>query len=61
MGSAACLLIGIPSIGTIGLVLNSTPLLHFHHDSSAIHGVEIVNLLVGVDKLPKAPVEETES
>jgi ribosome-binding factor A len=43
------------------VVLKSTPVLHFHHDSSAIRGVEIVNLLEEVDKLPKAPELDTES
>jgi ribosome-binding factor A len=42
------------------VVLKSTPVLRFHHDSSAIRGVEIVNLLEEVDKLPKAPQEEPE-
>ena len=37
------------------VVLKSTPVLRFHHDSSAIRGVDLVNLLEEVDKLPKAP------
>lgn len=41
------------------VVLKSTPVLHFRHDSSAVRGVDIVNLLEEVDKIPKAPeVEE---
>ncbi len=40
------------------VVLKSTPVLKFHHDASAIRGVEIVNLLEEVDKIPKAPPEE---
>ena len=39
-------------------VLKSTPVLRFQHDSSAVRGVEIVNLLEEVDKLPKALEEE---
>jgi ribosome-binding factor A len=42
------------------VVLKSTPVLRFHHDSSAIRGVGIVNLLEEVDKLPKAPEAEPE-
>lgn len=37
------------------VVLKSTPVLRFKHDDSAVRGVEIVNLLEEVDKLPKAP------
>ena len=37
------------------VVLKSTPVLRFLHDASAVRGVEIVNLLEEVDKLPKAP------
>ena len=40
------------------VVLKSTPVLQFRHDASAVRGVEIVNLLEEVDKLPKAPVED---
>ena len=40
------------------VVLKSTPVLAFRMDSSAERGVEVVNLLDEVDKLPKAPVEE---
>lgn len=39
------------------VVLKSTPVLRFHHDSSAVRGVGIVNLLDEVEKLPKAPDE----
>ena len=42
------------------VVLKSTPVLRFYHDSSAIRGVGLVNLLEGVDKLPKAPLEDPE-
>ncbi len=42
------------------VVLKSTPVLNFRHDGSAERGVEIVNLLEEVDKLPKAPEEEPE-
>jgi ribosome-binding factor A len=40
------------------VVLKSTPVLRFYHDASAVRGVEIVNLLEEVDKLPKAPEED---
>ncbi len=43
------------------VVLKSTPVLRFKHDNSAIRGVEIVNLLEEVDKLPKAPLEDEEA
>jgi ribosome-binding factor A len=44
------------------VVLKSTPVLSFRHDNSAIRGVEIVNLLQEVEKLPKAPeLEEGET
>ena len=43
------------------VVLKSTPVLRFHHDASAVRGVEIVNLLEEVDKIPKAPEEDTEA
>ena len=39
------------------VVLKSTPVLHFYHDTSAVRGVDLVNLLEAVDKLPKAPEE----
>lgn len=39
------------------VILKSTPVLRFHHDASVVRGVEIVNLLEEVDKLPKAPEE----
>jgi ribosome-binding factor A len=42
------------------VVLKSTPVLRFTHDDSAVRGVEIVNLLQEVEKLPKAPLEEEE-
>ncbi|WP_411825963.1 30S ribosome-binding factor RbfA [Luteolibacter sp. AS25] len=42
------------------VVLKSTPVLTFKHDNSAVRGVEIVNLLQEVDKLPKAPLEDEE-
>lgn len=42
------------------VVLKSTPVLHFQLDASAIRGVDIVNLLDEVDKLPKAPELEEE-
>jgi ribosome-binding factor A len=43
------------------VVLKSTPVLRFHHDASAVRGVEIVNLLEEVDKLPKAPEEDAQA
>ena len=43
------------------VVLKSTPVLIFRHDDSAIRGVEIVNLLEEVDKLPKAPEVDEEA
>ena len=44
------------------VVLKSTPILTFRHDASAIRGVDIVNLLEEVDKLPKAPeVDDSEN
>ncbi|HVJ46814.1 MAG TPA: 30S ribosome-binding factor RbfA [Luteolibacter sp.] len=42
------------------VVLKTTPVLAFRHDASAIRGVEIVNLLEEVDKLPKAPEADPE-
>ena len=36
------------------VVLKSTPVLRFRHDGSAERGVEIVNLLDEVEKIPKA-------
>lgn len=38
--------------------LRCTPVLSFRQDNSASRGVEIVNLLEEVDKLPKAPEED---
>ena len=43
------------------VVLKSTPVLRFVCDQSAERGVDMVNLLDEVDKLPKAPVEDGES
>ena len=44
------------------VVLKVTPVLRFKLDGSAVRGVEIVNLLEEVEKLPKAPeVEEEEN
>lgn len=43
------------------VVLKSTPVLRFKHDNSSIRGVEIVNLLEEVDKLPKAPLEDEDT
>ncbi|MGL4399302.1 MAG: 30S ribosome-binding factor RbfA [Luteolibacter sp.] len=43
------------------VVLKSTPVLRFHHDASAVRGVEMVNLLEEVDKLPKAPEEDPQA
>lgn len=40
------------------VVLKSTPVLRFVHDASAVRGVDLVNLLDEVDKLPKAPEED---
>ena len=36
------------------VVLKSTPVLHFRHDASAVRGVDLINLLDEVEKLPKA-------
>jgi ribosome-binding factor A len=43
------------------VVLKSTPVLQFRHDASAERGVDIVNLLEEVDKLPKAPEADAEA
>lgn len=43
------------------VVLKSTPVLRFVCDQSAERGVDMVNLLDEVDKLPKAPAEDGES
>ena len=40
------------------VVLRCTPILSFRVDSSAERGVEMVNILDEVEKLPKAPLEE---
>jgi ribosome-binding factor A len=42
------------------VVLKSTPVLRFHHDSSASRGVDMVNLLDEVEKLPKASEADPE-
>lgn len=42
------------------VVLKSTPVLRFHTDTSAARGVDIVNLLQEVEKLPKAPEADDE-
>ncbi len=42
------------------VVLKSTPVLSFRHDGSAERGVDIVNLLEEVDKIPKAKDAEEE-
>lgn len=43
------------------VVLKSTPVLAFRHDASAERGVEIVNLLDEVEKIPKAVVSDEDS
>ncbi|MEI7908665.1 MAG: 30S ribosome-binding factor RbfA [Verrucomicrobiota bacterium] len=43
------------------VILKSTPVLRFCHDTSAVRGVDLVNLLDAVEKLPKAPDEEPEA
>lgn len=40
------------------VVLRCTPILDFRIDQSAERGVEMVNILDEVDKLPKAPEED---
>lgn len=40
------------------VVLKNTPVLSFRHDSSAERGVEMVNLLDEVEKIPKAEDSE---
>ena len=42
------------------VVLRCTPVLDFRVDESAERGVEMVNILDEVDKLPKAPLEDEE-
>lgn len=42
------------------VVLKNTPILNFRLDSSAERGIDVVNLLEEVDKLPKAPPLEEE-
>ena len=42
------------------VVLKSTPILSFRHDSSAERGVDMVNLLDEVDQIPKAKEEPGE-
>lgn len=43
------------------VVLRTTPILDFRVDDSADRGVNVINLLDEVAKLPTAPPEETES
>jgi ribosome-binding factor A len=43
------------------VVLKSTPVLRFQLDASAVRGVDLVNLLEAVDKLPKAPEADPEA
>ena len=42
------------------VVLKNTPVLNFRVDTSAARGVDVVNLLDEVEKLPTAPLEEEE-
>jgi len=42
------------------VTMRSTPVLSFRIDASAVRGVDVVNLLDEVDKLPTAPPEEDE-
>jgi len=42
------------------VILKSTPVLRFVQDSSTERGVEIVNLLDEVEKLPKAPENDSD-
>jgi len=42
------------------VVLRCTPVLDFRVDESAERGVEMVNILDEVEKLPKAPLEDEE-
>jgi ribosome-binding factor A len=42
------------------VTMRSTPVLSFRIDDSAVRGVEVVNLLDEVDKLPTAPPAEDE-
>ncbi len=42
------------------VVLRCTPVLDFRLDTSAARGVDMVNVLDEVDKLPKAPEEDAE-
>ena len=43
------------------VVLRNTPVLMFRQDKSAVRGVEVVNLLDEVSRLPTAPLENEES
>lgn len=43
------------------VVLRCTPVLSFSLDESAERGVEMVNILDEVDKLPKAPIVDDET
>lgn len=42
------------------ITMRTTPVLSFRQDSSAVRGVDVVNLLDEVDKLPTAPPEDEE-
>ena len=42
------------------VVLRCTPILDFRLDTSAARGVDMVNVLDEVDKIPKAPLEDEE-
>ena len=42
------------------VTMRSTPVLSFRQDDSAVRGVNVVNLLEEVDRLPTAPPEEEE-
>jgi ribosome-binding factor A len=42
------------------VVLKNTPVLSFRGDTSVERGVDIVNLLDEVEKIPKAPLEDAE-
>lgn len=42
------------------VTMRSTPVLSFRIDASAVRGVDVVNLLDEVEKLPTAPPEEDE-
>ncbi len=42
------------------VTMRSTPVLSFRQDASAVRGVDVVNLLDEVEKLPTAPPEDVE-